>query len=219
MHSVQEGLSPKRGMIMVISSPSGGGKTTLTRMLVKKFKREAVFSVSATTRPPRDGEKDGEDYYFTTCERFREMVEAGDFLEHAYVFGHKYGTLRKQVVEAIGKNLTVVLDVDWQGARSILKEYKDYAVGVFLFPPSLRELRARLYERMAGHKKSEVEERLREAEREMCKVQEEDCYNYILRNDNLDSCFERLVNVFLAERCNRSRYRNLEKEIEAIITS
>ena len=219
MPDTQEGLADKRGMILVISSPSGGGKTTLAHMLVDRFRNEAVFSVSATTRPPRDGEQDAKDYYFISNEEFDRLADEGDFLEHAEVFGNRYGTLRSQIDDAINQKLTVVLDVDWQGAKSVLNGYKDYAVGVFLFPPSLKELKARLTRRMANCSQDEIEARLRKAEEEMRKTQEEDCYNYIIRNDNLDDCFERLVNVFLAERCKRSRYLDLDREISRIVTS
>lgn len=215
----QEGLADKRGMILIISSPSGGGKTTLARKLVAEFKDEVIFSVSATTRPIRQGEKDGIDYHFVTDQKFEELVANGNFLEHAEVFGYKYDTLRSQVEEAIQKNLSVILDVDWQGAKSMLKEYREHAVGVFLFPPSLKELRSRLAKRMHGCSDEELEKRLKGAEEEMRKTQDEDCYNYILRNDNLDHCFQRLVNVFLAERCKRFRYKNLEKEISRIVTA
>ena len=219
MPDSQEDLSGRRGMILVISSPSGGGKTTLAHMLVSRFRGETVFSVSATTRPPRVGEHDGKDYYFVSDEVFDNLVKENHFLEYANVFDYRYGTLRSQVDDAVSRNLTVVLDVDWQGAKSVLREYKDYAVGVFLFPPSLKELRARLCQRMSNHNQYEVETRLKKAEEEMRKTQEEDCYNYILRNDNLEDCFERLVNVFLAERCKRSRYRNLDQEINRIVAS
>lgn len=189
-------------MILVISSPSGVGKTTLSHMLVDKFKGEVVFSVSATTRPPRPGEKDGKDYYFITKEQFNTWVDEGRFLEHVEVFGNQYGTLKDQVYNAVDAGKTIVLDVDHRGARSILGWCHNLGLrraGVFLLPPSLTELRNRLARRIPNERCEEIDMRLSQAKEEIRQALDT-IYRYVMINDDLDSCFGNLVSIFQAER-------------------
>jgi guanylate kinase len=132
----------RRGLLFVLSSPSGAGKSTIARMLMATDEGLAL-SVSATTRPIRPGETDGKDYYFVSDERFDEMVANGDFLEWAHVFGHRYGTLKSEVLKVIESGRDVLLDIDWQGTQQ-LKQVDPDIVRVFILPPSMTELERRL---------------------------------------------------------------------------
>ncbi len=189
------------GILFVVSAPSGAGKTTLCRMLLEELDG-IEFSVSYTTRPPRDGEVNGRDYFFVDETTFKEMVDRGEFLEFAQVHGHYYGTSKRFVEEKLKRGIDLLLDIDVQGAKQVFDRMGD-AVGIFIFPPSLMELERRL--RLRGTDPPEViEKRLKVAEWEM----EQACmYHYWVLNDRLEEAFDTLRSIVVAERARSSRLR------------
>lgn len=182
------------GTLYIISAPSGAGKTSLVKALVDTIPGLSI-SVSHTTRPRRDGEVDGVDYHFVDAEAFEAMVAAGEFLEHARVFGNAYGTARSSVEEQLDAGTDVILEIDWQGAQQVRAALPD-AVSVFILPPSRRELERRL---RARGKDSEdvIARRLREAQSEMAHYHE---YDYLVVNDAFGHALEELVAVARARR-------------------
>jgi guanylate kinase len=189
----------RRGLLFVLSSPSGAGKSTIARLLLASDEGIAL-SVSATTRPIRPGEIDGRDYHFVTDEQFAEMVAAGEFLEWAHVFGHRYGTLKSEVLKTIEGGRDVLLDIDWQGTQQ-LKQVDPDIVRVFILPPSMEELERRL--RTRGTDADEVvEARMRRAAAEISHWAE---YDYVLINNNANKCSELVLNILKAERLKATR--------------
>lgn len=190
------------GTLYVVSAPSGGGKTSLTRALVPRLAQtntSAVISVSYTTRAPRAGEQDGTHYHFVGDQQFREMIGRGEFLEHAEVFGRRYGTGRAKTVELLATGTDVILDIDWQGARQV-KTQMPSARGIFILPPSLTELERRL--RGRGQDSDEViERRMREAHEEMSHYDE---YDYLVINEDFDRALHELGVIFAANRLRLS---------------
>ena len=189
----------RRGLMFVLSSPSGAGKTTLTRRLMNSDPR-AALSVSATTRPPRPGEVDGKDYHFLDEAAFERMAQDGAFLEWALVFGNRYGTPRAAVEDRLTKGSDVVFDVDWQGARALEAAAPDDVVRVFILPPSVEELARRLMIR--GDPADVIARRMDRAVAEISHWPE---YDYVLVNDDVDRCFTDLITIFAAERLRRER--------------
>lgn len=189
----------ERGIIFVVSAPSGTGKTTLCKRLIEEDE-EIVFSVSYTTRAPREGEIDGKDYFFVSEKEFRRMIEKGEFAEYAVVYGNYYGTSKRFLEERVERGIDVLLDIDTQGAEKIFSIYPD-AVGIFIFPPSIDELRKRLVQR--GTDPDEViERRIKEAKKEIEKAY---MYHYWIVNDDLNKAFEKLKSIVTAERCRSGR--------------
>jgi guanylate kinase len=189
----------RRGLMFVLSSPSGAGKTTLTRRLMSADAR-AGLSVSATTRPPRPGEVDGKDYYFVDEAAFERMIQDGAFLEWAHVFGNRYGTPRAAVEDRLSRGSDVVFDVDWQGARALAAAAPDDVVRVFILPPSINELERRLTSR--GDPADVIARRMDRAVAEISHWPE---YDYVLVNEDVDRCFKDLTTIFAAERLRRAR--------------
>ena len=190
------GLS-QSGLLIILSAPSGAGKTSLYQGLLERM-AGVVASVSHTTRPARPGEQDGVDYHFVSGEAFTQLVAEGAFLEYARVFDRQYGTSRAAVEAERAAGRDVVLEIDWQGARQI-REMVPEAVSVFVLPPSRQALRERLEGR--GQDDSEViERRMRDAEAEMSHYGE---YDYVLINDDFEQALDSLVAVVKAERCRR----------------
>jgi guanylate kinase len=191
----------RRGLLIILSSPSGAGKSTLSRRLLE-VDPEVRFSISATTRPPRPGEQEGRDYFFKTRAAFLAMAEAGEMLEHAEVFGHLYGTPRAPVEAAIAQGQDVLFDVDWQGGQQIRNSaLRDSVVTVFILPPSIAELEARLYRR--GQDTAEVVVgRMAKSRDEISHWAE---YDYVLVNENLAQCEAELRSIIGAERLKRDR--------------
>ena len=195
----------RRGLMFVLSSPSGAGKTTLSRRLLADDTQIAL-SVSATTRPPRPGEVDGRDYFFVTAERFDAMVADEELLEWAHVFGHRYGTPRGPVEAALQAGKDVLFDIDWQGTQQLGQaDTSRDLVRVFILPPDLAELERRLLSR-ATDAPDVIAARMAGAREE---IKHWDAYDYVLVNDDIDVCFERLQTILHAERLRRSRQLGL----------
>ncbi len=194
-HGAETGVG-RRGILFVLSSPSGAGKSTLSRRLLAADPAFAL-SVSATTRPPRPGEVDGRDYYFVSSERFAEMVAEGEMLEHATVFGNRYGTPRAPVERAIRAGRDVLFDVDWQGAQQLrASDLGQSVVQLFILPPSIAELERRL-EARSQDDPATIDRRMAAARDEISHWAE---YEYVLINDDLDRCFSRMETIIAAER-------------------
>ena len=190
----------RRGVLFVLSSPSGAGKSTIARMLLAD-EPDLEMSVSATTRPIRAGEVDGRDYHFVDLDRFRDMVSAHEFLEWAHVFDHRYGTPREPVERMLASGRDVLFDIDWQGAQQLYQLAGGDVVRVFVLPPSMEELRARL-ERRATDTAQVIDARMARAANE---VSHWDGYDYVLVNDDVERCFAEVKTILAAERLRRSR--------------
>jgi guanylate kinase len=203
----------RRGLLFVLSSPSGAGKSTIGRMLMESDDGIAL-SVSATTRPIREGEVDGKHYHFVTEAEFEELVAAGEFLEWAYVFGHRYGTLKREVLKVIESGRDVLLDIDWQGTQQ-LKQVDPDIVRVFILPPSMKELERRL--RTRGTDSDEViRSRMERAATEISHWAE---YDYVLINNDAEKCRELVHNILKAERLKATRRVFLHDFVREMIGS
>ncbi len=190
----------RRGLMFVLSSPSGAGKTTLTRMLLEDERRNVELSISVTTREKRASEIDGRHYYFIDRKQFDEMVQKGDLLEWAEVHGNGYGTPKKAVEKFLRAGKDVVFDIDWQGTLQLYKAARADVVSVFVLPPSSQELRVRLARR-AEDNQEVIDRRLRNAIEELEHWRE---YDYILVNDDLDRAYRALKSILAAERQRRT---------------
>ena len=194
----------RRGVLFILSSPSGAGKSTIARKLLASDDN-LEMSVSATTRPMRPGEVDGVDYHFVDLERFRAMVAEGEFLEWAHVFGHRYGTPHEPVEKALAEGRDVLFDIDWQGAQQLFQQAGGDVVRVFIFPPSMTELERRL--RSRGTDSEEVVNA--RMDRAAAEISHWDGYEYVLVNDDAEHCFECVKTILDAERLKRSRQTSL----------
>jgi guanylate kinase len=194
----------RRGLMFILSSPSGAGKTTLSRMLLRHDERIRM-SVSVTTRPPRAGEVDGKDYIFKAQPDFDAMVEAGHFLEWAHVFGHSYGTPKAQIKAGLKAGRDFLFDIDWQGTQQLYQKAEPDVVRVFLLPPSLDELRRRLTAR-GTDSEAVIAARMARAQAE---ISHWDGYDYVVVNDDIDECFDKVVQILAAERLGRARQTGL----------
>ena len=190
----------RRGVLFVLSSPSGAGKSTIARKLLAD-EPELVMSVSATTRPIRPGEVDGRDYHFVDLDRFRQMVADNEFIEWAHVFGQRYGTPRGPVEAHLAAGRDVLFDIDWQGAQQLFQIAGGDVVRVFVLPPSMEELHDRLLKR-ATDAAEVIDARMARAAAE---VSHWDGYDYVLVNDDVETCFAGVKTILAAERLKRSR--------------
>jgi guanylate kinase len=204
----------RRGVLFVLSSPSGAGKSTIARKLLAAEPGLAM-SVSATTRPIRPGEVEGKDYHFVDLERFREMVAEHEFLEWAHVFGHRYGTPRAQVEAMLASGKDVLFDIDWQGAQQLHQIAGGDVVRVFILPPSMDELHERL-KRRATDSVEVIDARMARATAE---VSHWDGYDYVLVNDDVEHCFACVRTILAAERLKRSRQTGLIGFIRKLMTA
>ncbi|MEM6618823.1 MAG: guanylate kinase [Pseudomonadota bacterium] len=202
----------RTGLLIIISSPSGAGKSTLSRRLMADDPTMA-FSVSATTRAPRPGEVDGQHYHFLDKVSFEAMIAGGDMLEHAEVFGNLYGTPRPPVAAAVGDGRDVIFDVDWQGGQQIRgSDLRPAVVSIFILPPSIAELERRLNSR--GQDSPEVvRSRMAKARDEISHFAE---YDYVLVNDDLDTCEADLRAILTGERLKRDRQQGLMDRVRAL---
>ena len=190
--------------MLIMSSPSGAGKTTITRELLQRDGNIAM-SISATTREPRPGEVDGVDYYFVSKTEFNRMVESGEMLEHAKVFGNFYGTPKMPVETALAKGTDVLFDVDWQGARDLRQGARGDQASIFILPPSIEELDRRLHTR-AQDSDEVVRERMAKATSEMSHWGE---YDYIVVNVDVEESVTQVQAILMAERLRRDRQAGL----------
>ena len=203
----------RRGLLLILSSPSGAGKSTLTETLVRQD-ASIKLSISVTTRPKRTSEIDGVHYRFITAEEFAEMRERGDLLEWAEVHGNFYGTPRKAVEQALARGEDMMFDIDWQGTLQICDRMRSDVISVFVLPPSMQELKARL-ERRAEDAPEVIERRLRNAREEIAQWGQ---YDYVLVNDDLQATFEELKAILGAERLRRERQVGLESFVGELLT-
>lgn len=202
----------RRGLMLVLSSPSGAGKTTLSRRLLETDSN-IVMSVSATTRAKRPNEVEGKDYFFVTGEKFAAMVQGGEFLEHATVFGNSYGTPQKPVMEALAEGRDVLFDIDWQGAQQLKEKARDDLVSVFILPPSHAELERRLHTR-AQDSDEIVKSRMAKAAGEISHWPE---YDYVIVNRDLEIAHAQIKAVLEAERVRRTRQIGLSEFVSTLV--
>lgn len=185
-----------RGVLVIVSSPSGAGKTTLTRRLIQEFGPRLEFSVSYTTRPIRPGEVNGRDYWFVSPDEFERMVQAHEFAEHAFVFNNRYGTARRPIDQALAAGRDVIFDVDWQGGQSLSNLWPEDSLKVFVLPPDMETLENRLRSR-ATDSPEVIERRIAKAKDELGHFPE---YQHLIVNDDLDRAYQALRAIYLTRR-------------------
>ena len=190
----------KEGVLLVISSPSGTGKTTICKKLLE-YDKNIHLSVSVTTRKKRKNEVEGIDYYFRSKKDFLNLKSQNSFIENALVFENYYGTLKSEVLEQLENGIDVLIDIDWQGTRQITQAMKGNLIKIFLLPPSIDELKKRLSKRNSDSIK-EINFRMSKALKE---IKHFDEYDYVLINDNLDNTFQKIVKIIGAERLKLSK--------------
>tara|TARA_Y100000768_G_C23724922_1_gene562068 strand:+ start:34 stop:663 length:630 start_codon:yes stop_codon:yes gene_type:complete len=205
----------KRGTMIILSSPSGAGKTTLVKLLSEK--KNFFVSISHTTRTPRSNEKEGIDYFFIDKKSFQKLIEENEFLEFAEVFGNYYGTSKENIIKKLNDGLNVIFDIDWQGTEQIIKKKLDFkVVTIFILPPSKKVLKERLSNRDMKDKLI-VEERMKQFDKDILHWKN---YNYVVINDDLKNCFKKIENILDSELNNkRSKYdkNSVENHIKKLI--
>ena len=205
----------KKGMMFVLSSPSGAGKTTLTKKLAE-HNSQFIISISHTTRKPRSNEINGKDYHFVSKEEFNSLVKKNSFFEYANIFDNCYGTLKKPVLESLSYGKDVLFDIDWQGTQQ-LKKIKDLSlVALFILPPNIQVLKERLFSRHKGQEKL-IKQRMNKFNDEISHWNE---YNYVVVNDDLDECFNKILKIIMSEKMGVSQKKNLdeiEKKVKELI--
>jgi len=202
----------RRGLMLVLSSPSGAGKTTLTKLL-RDEEPSLTLSISVTTRPRRPSEVDGVHYFFKTADEFRDLRDRGDLLEWAEVHGNFYGSPRKEIDKALSAGNDILFDIDYQGAMQVRKTAPDDVVSIFILPPSIPELRRRL-ERRAEDSATVIQQRLKNAKNEIDRWRD---YDYVLVNDDLQATFAKIRAILAAERLKRERQTGLPKFISGLL--
>jgi guanylate kinase len=205
-------LGARRGLMLVLSSPSGAGKTTLSRLLLTADDAIAM-SISVTTRPPRTGEVEGKDYFFASAGLFQDMIESSAFLEHATVFGNHYGTPREPVMKALARGSDVLFDIDWQGTQQLRQQAGDDLVSIFVLPPSHDELERRLRAR-AQDSEDVVAARMARAGNEISHWAE---YDYVVVNDDVNHALEKVRTILAAERMKRGRQTGIPAFVSKLI--
>ena len=205
-----------QGMMIVLSSPSGAGKTTLTRMLSEK-NDNFIISISHTTRIPRHNEVNGKDYFFVDKKEFQELIKNNCFIEHATVFNNLYGTMKEPVIKDLSKGKNVLFDIDWQGVEQIKKKKLDFKlITLFILPPSSKELKERLHNR---EKRDDVmiDERMSQFKNDILHWKD---YDYVVINNELSDCYNQIQKIILSEskglKCNYDEKKIEEKVIELI---
>ena len=204
--------SDRRGLLIILSSPSGAGKSTLAKRLMQ-WDETLQFSVSATTRAPREGEVNGKDYFFVSEPEFRKWVAAGDMLEHAHVFGNFYGSPKPAVEAAIESGRDVLFDIDWQGAQQIRNSaLGPYTLSIFILPPSIPELHRRLVSRGQDDPET-ISKRMQKSCDE---ISHWDGYDYVLVNDDLDETEQKLKTIIQAERLKFAQQPRLSDHVRSL---
>jgi guanylate kinase len=193
------------GLLLIVSAPSGTGKTSICRKILKMFP-DVRFSVSWTTRPPRPGEEEGRDYHFVSKEEFRKRIERGEFVEWVENYGQLYGTARESLNGLLGRGCDLILDIEPRGAKAIREQYPK-GVFIFILPPSLSELKSRLAKR--GEKDADAKRRLRASLKE---IREALWYDYLIFNERLDEAVDHFRAIYMAEKSRRERCAERVKE-------
>ena len=202
----------RRGILFVLSSPSGAGKTSLSRELLERNKN-LFLSISYTTRPPRPGEINESDYYFIDDGKFNEMLKRDEFLESAKVFDHYYGTPKSPIIAAIESGKDVLFDIDWQGTQQLMNSLQDDLVKVFVLPPSAKELEKRLLKRNQDTNKT-VKDRMSKASNEISHYAE---YDYIIINEDFEDSLVNIESILVAEGLKRSRQLKIQEVINNLL--
>ena len=202
----------RRGLLIVLSSPSGAGKSTISRMLLEA-ERDVTMSISATTRPKRNGETDDVDYHFVDDAGFDAMVAAGEFVEWATVFNYRYGTPKAPVKAALRDGRDIMFDIDWQGARQLEPDFGEHLVTIFLLPPSMAELERRLRSR-GTDPEDVIADRMRRASDEISHWAE---YKYVLVNRDMEACLSEVRAIVQAERLKRTRQVGLHAFVSDLV--
>ena len=205
----------KRGMMFVLSSPSGAGKTTLTKKIAENNKNFTI-SISHTTRKPRPNEINERDYKFVSVQEFNTLVKENNFFEYANIFDNYYGTLKKPVLELLSLGRDVLFDIDWQGTQQLKRIKSLSLVTFFILPPNIQALKKRLLNRHKGQEEL-IEKRMNKFNEETSHWNE---YNYVFVNDDLDTCYEKILNVIKSEKRGISQNQNtneIEKKIKELI--
>jgi guanylate kinase len=202
----------RKGLMFILSSPSGAGKTTISRKLLAA-ESNLDMSVSVTTRPMRPGEVEGKDYHFVSAERFKEMVAEDAFLEWAEVFGNCYGTPRAHIAEGLAQGQDYLFDVDWQGAQQLSQRAGKDVVSVFLLPPSIEELEHRLRSR-GTDSDAVIRDRM---DRARAEISHWDGYDYVVVNDDIEACFIKVKTILAAERLRRERRKGLVEFVRGLM--
>lgn len=201
----------RRGLLFVISSPSGAGKTTISREVLEKDE-DISLSISVTTRQKRPGEEDGVHYHFRTKEEFDRLVEEGEFLEYAKVFDNWYGTLKRPVVKGLDAGKDVLFDIDWQGTQHLKETLESDLVTVFILPPSKKELEERLHKREQDSEEI-IRSRMAKANSEISHYTE---YTYIVVNKDLETSVDKVLSILKAERLKRRRLTGLNNFVRQL---
>ena len=201
----------KKGLVLVISSPSGAGKTTICKKLINEVDG-IELSVSVTTRKKRKDEVDGKHYFFKNKNEFKKLLNENQFLEHATVFGCLYGTLKYEVMSKINKGIDIIVDIDWQGTRQIAKRLPKDVIKVFILPPSMKELENRLGKR-ASENEENFKKRMSEAKKEISHYKE---YDFVIINNDLQIAVDQIKSILFSERLRINRQSTLDKSVEQI---
>ena len=202
----------EKGVLVILSSPSGAGKTSIARALVEENKN-FLFSVSATTRKSRPGEVNGREYHFLTVNEFRERINDGQFLEHAKVFGNLYGTPLEPVMESINNGKDLIFDVDWQGGKQIRSSsLSKFVISIFILPPSIKALQERLMKR-AQDSSETVKDRMTKSIGEIMHWKE---YDYVIVNNNFEQTLHEVKSIITSEKLRRVRNSQLEDFVETL---
>ena len=201
----------RRGMMIVLSSPSGAGKTSLSRKLLEKNKN-LFLSISFTTRPPRPLEVNESDYFFVDDKKFIDMLNKDEFLEHAKVFDFYYGTPKKPIMNALKSGKDILLDIDWQGTQQLMNSVQDDLVKIFVLPPSAKELEKRLLKRNQDADET-VKKRMSKASNEISHYAE---YDYIIMNEDFDESLKKINSILIAEGLKRTRQNKIQDVIKSL---